>query len=250
LARFLAQPPESFFERLRAGHRRPYVETRAALWMLGALGFFQRKRKMPFYLVEVNSGAGLNLAADVLAKKKGFDSGLVAARIGLDPEPLLVSDIGQRRWLTAALPPEDVDGIAAMDRAADFVQEQVSKDPAFIQLAPCAPESAPKFMLKNVPPDADTGLLIFNAGTTVRMSDEQYSAYRGEMAKVLQSWGDRGLWIEVETVRGETYSTTIQVRMNRARGEGGLSQLIAMSLDFGAAKADYDAAALSSFLEV
>lgn len=247
LARFLIDPPESFFERLKRGHRRPYVPERSTIWVLGALNFFQRRRSLPFYLVEVNAGAGLNLAADAVLPQKGFDSELVSARVGLDPEPLLLSDIAHRRWLTAALPPEDMEAITAMDEAADLVKDRVSRDPSFIQLAPCAADAAPKFVLKNVPPEEDMGLLVFNAGTTTRMTDAQYASYREGMEKTLSAWGARGLWIEVESVRGELYSTTVQVRMNRFLG-GGLRELTAMTLDFEASKLSYDEAAMASFL--
>ncbi|MDD5655863.1 MAG: DUF2332 family protein [Elusimicrobia bacterium] len=249
LARFLDNPPERFFERLAAGHRRPYVSERSTVWILGALGFFQRRRQLPFYLVEVNAGAGLDLAADAVLPQEGFDSELVAARVGLDPEPLSLSDIAHRRWLTAALPPEDMPAIEAMDQAADLVKDRISRDPAFVQLAACAPELAPKFVMKNIPPEADMGLLVFNAGATSRMSDERYAAYRGDMARLLEGWGARGLWIEVETVRGETYSTTVQVRMSRYLG-GGLREFVAMTLDFAGAKLSCDNDALLSFLAV
>ena len=88
LAKFLASPPPSFLENLRDGHRRTYVAARSVLWIAPALLYFQRKRGLPFYLVEANAVAGLNLAADVTTTQKDIDSTLVAARIGLNPQPL------------------------------------------------------------------------------------------------------------------------------------------------------------------
>ena len=56
------------FERLKIGHRRSYVAARAPLWMIPGGVFFQRKRKMPFYLVQIGAGLG-----------QLFDDGLVRA---------------------------------------------------------------------------------------------------------------------------------------------------------------------------
>ena len=246
LARFLADPPETFFERLRAGHRRTYVAARAPLWMISSLFFFQRRR-MPYYLAEVNAGAGLNLAADAVAPQKGFDPDLVAARIGLDPEPLLLSDIAQRRWLTAALTPDNRTAIQEMDRAADILLDRVSRDPSFVQLVPAAAALGPRFIAKNIPAEEDAGLLVLNMGTTVRMSDEEYADYRSGMAETLAPWGDRALWVEIENVRGETYSTTFQFRIHRVQA-GVLLQHVAMSLDFGAAQVSHNFEETAKFL--
>jgi len=248
LARFLADPPGTFYARLKTGHRRCYVAARAPLWIIPA-GYFFQKRDMPYYLVEVNAGAGLNLAADAVMPQKGFDADLVAARVGLDPEPLLLADITHRRWLTAAIPPDDMSAIQEMDQAADIVLERTSRDASFIQLASCAPESAPRFIARNIPAEEDVGLLILNMGTTARMADEEYSAYRDGMAETLKPWGDRALWAEIESVRGELYSTTFQFRIHRLK-DGLLQQHVATSLDFGAAKVSYNAGETAEFLAV
>lgn len=231
-AKFLADPPATFFERLKTGHRRSYVEGRAPLWISASVLYFQRKRLLPYYLVEVNAGAGLNLMADVLAADKHFDSGLILARIGLDPEPLQLEDIIQRRWLTAALMPESLPAIAAMDRAADALLKKRGEEAAFVQLAPCAAEAAPKFIAQNIPVEPDAGLMVYNMGTTVRMTDPQYEAFKAAMAATLKPWGDRGLWLEVESVRGEMYSNTFQFRLHRML-DGVLSQQLMGSVDLG-----------------
>jgi len=249
LDRFLAAAPASFFERLKTGHRRSYVAARAPLWVIPALLSFQSKRLLQFYLVEINAGAGLDLAADQVFPQQGFSSDLVAARIGLDPEPLLLSDINHRRWLTAAVPPDHMRGIQEMDQAADLVLDRLSRDPNFVQLVPCQPESAPGFIAKNIPAEEDVGLLVFNMGTTVRMTDEDYAAFRACMAETLRPWGDRALWAEVESVRGELYSTTFQLRIHRFK-DGLFQQHIATSLDFGAAKASFDIEGSARFLAV
>ncbi len=249
LLKFLAAPPPSFFENLRVRHRRTYVAARSLLWISPALLFFQRKRGLPFYLVETNAGAGLNLAADAVMRQKDFDSSLVAARIGLDPQPLELSDIVQRRWLTAGVWPDNLKGIAQLDAAIDAVQKRAKDEAAFLQLAACAPEKAAAFVAKNVPADdPDVGLLMFNMGTTVRMTDADYAAYAAGIAATLKAWGDRGLWVEVENVRGETYSTTLQLRVHRIVG-GALRSFTMASFDVEASKHAYSEAS-PKFLEV
>lgn len=215
LARFLTAPPPSFFESLKNGTRRTYISSRSSLWTIPAIAFFQR-RDLPFYLVEVNAGAGLNLAADAVRPAPGFDSELVAARVGLDKRPLQIEDINDRRWLTAGVFPDDLGGIAELDSAIDAVQKRTGDAAAFIQLAECPAEKAGAFIAKNVPADdSDVGLMIVNMGATVRMTDDEYAAYSASIFNTLKPWGDRGLWVEIETVRGETYSTTIQLRAFR-----------------------------------
>ncbi|MFI5346942.1 MAG: DUF2332 family protein [Elusimicrobiota bacterium] len=249
LARFLSAPPKSFFENLRDRHRRTYVQARSILWIAPAALYFQRKRGLPFYLVETNAGSGLNLAADVVLKQKGFDSELVAARIGLDPQPLEVSDIVHRRWLTAGIWPDNLQGIGQLDASIDIVQKRVREDASFIQLAACPPEKAGAFIAKNIPADdPDVGLLLFNMGTTVRMTDAEYAAYSQGVAATLKNWGDRGLWVEVESVRGETYSSTFQLRVHRIV-EGALRTFLMASFDLEAAKHVYSEAS-PQFLDV
>ena len=199
--------------------------------------------------MEVNAGAGLDLVADLVRPQKGFAADLVAARIGLDPEPLLLSDIDHRRWLTAAVPPDNMRAIQEMDEAADAVLDHVSRDPSFVQLAPCQPELAPRFLAKNVPAEEDVGLLVLNMGTTVRMNDEEYALFRAGMAETLKPWGDRALWAEVESVRGELYSTTFQFRIHRFK-DGLFQQHIATALDFGAAKVSFNIEDSAKFLAV
>ncbi len=246
-ARFLAQPPKSFFRNLKDRHRRVYVQARAPVWMAPAALFFQR-RNLPYYLVEVNAGAGLNLAADLIQPLKGFRSDLVAARIGVDPDPLSVSDLDQRRWLTAGILPDQTAMIAALDSAIDKLQERLRKEAAFVQLAPCPTAKAPHFAAKNIPSDdPDVGLLIFNVGTTARMSDSDYAAYQRDVGRLLQPWGDRALWVEMEGVRGELYSTTYQIRLFRCQN-GALYPHVAASFDAAGQKAAFDQEATARFL--
>ena len=241
LARFLAAPPPSFFEHLKSGHRRTYIGGRAVMWTAPAMLFFQR-RDLPYYLVEVNSGAGVNLAADVVHPMKGFDSALVSARVGLDYRPLQTEDIVDRRWLTAAIWPDNLEAIAELDGALDKIALRTRSEAAFLQLAACPPEKAAAFVTKNIPTDdPEVGLLIFNMGTTVRMSDADYASYSASMAAMLKGWGERALWVEAESVRGETYSATTQLRVHRILG-GQLRSLVMASVDLDKATHQYSEA--------
>lgn len=230
LARFLVSPPPSFFANLKSGHRRTYIAGRALMWTPPAMLFFQR-RDLPYYLVEVNAGAGVNLASDLTNPAKGFDSALIAARVGLDYRPLQTEDIADRRWLTAGIWPDNITAIAALDAALEKIAQRTRDEAAFLQLAACPPEKAAAFVMKNIPADdPEVGLLIYNMGTTARMSDADYAAYTASIASMLKGWGERALWVEAETVRGETYSATTQLRVHRILG-GRLQSLVMASVD-------------------
>lgn len=237
VARFLVSPPPSFFENLRTRVRRPYVGKLSALWTTPAALFFQRRR-MPYYVVQSDAGAGLDLAADLAMPLKGFRSDLIDARIGLDSAPLVVEDMLQRRWLTACQNPEGGTGIALLDAAIEKIIAANKEDASFIQLAPCPAAKAPAFIAKNVPVEEDSGLLAMNIGATGRMNDPEYAAYAKGMAAALAPWGERGLWVEVETVRGEPFSTTFQLRAHRVK-DGQLRSMIVSTLNFEAGTHSY-----------
>lgn len=248
-ARFLAEPPRGFFENLKERHRRVFVQGRSRAWLPAAALFFQ-SRKLPYYLVEVNAGAGLNLAADLATDEKRFDSGLVAARIGLDPGPLRLEDISERRWLTAGILPDQTAMIGELDAMIDRVQARSRKEPNFIQLAACQAAKAPAFIAKNIPADdEDVGLLVFNVGTSVRMTDLEYNAYARDMAAMLRPWGGRALWVEMESVRGEVYSTTYQIRLFRCQGDSLLPH-VAASFDAATQKPAFDEEGTAKFLKI
>lgn len=244
---FMRAPPDGFFERLRIGRRRGYVALRAPLWISPALLFFQRKRRLPFYLVEINAGAGLNLAADAARRQKGFDSGLVAARIGLDSPPLELSDIAHWRWLIASIMPDDMQNIIAMEKARGIVLAQRSRDPAFIQLVPCAAELAPQFIAKNIPVDDDVGLMILNTDTTAHMTDPEYARFKLAIRGIMRPWGDRALWVEIEPIRHDVYSEIYQLRTHRLQNEV-LQGHAMVSIDPGATRVYRDINASAKFL--
>lgn len=248
--RYLADLPREFFEQLKTGHRRTFVASRAPLWLPAAAGYFQT-RGLPYYAVEINSGGGLNLAADLYAPSKEFDPGLVAARIGLEPTPLRLEEAADRRWLTAAHLPDSVGEIQQLEQVMDMVAKRMREEAAFIQLAACETEDAPSFLAKNIPSDEkDVGLLVFNMATTGRMTDAAYRAYAADMAQMLAPWGDRGLWVEVENVRGELYSTTFQGLLHRPDGGGNFKSETFVRYDFATRQINFDAEATARFLYV
>jgi hypothetical protein len=74
------------------------------------------------------------------------------------------------------------------------------------------------------------------------MSDADYAAYTASMAAMLKGWGERAIWVEAESVRGETYSMTTQLRVHRVLG-GQLRSLVMASVDYEHATHQYSDAA-------
>ncbi|MBI5631064.1 MAG: DUF2332 family protein [Elusimicrobia bacterium] len=214
LAEFLAKPPASFFENLRTAERRVYSALRAGQWLVPAQKFFQ-ERALPFYIVEVNAGAGLNLASDIITPQEGFDSTMIQARIGLDPNPLSLDNISHRRWLTAAHWPDHMPAIEELDQAIAIAGAKLQEEQDFIQLEACPPELAPKFIAKNIPAEEGLGLLVLNIGVISRMTDKVFSAYTKDMSDMLQPWGNRGLWVEVENSRASYNLAKYQILLGR-----------------------------------
>ena len=97
--------------------------------------------------------------------------------------------------------------------------------------------------------DPDVGLLAMNLGAASRMTDAEYEAFKADMAATLAPWKDRGLWVEVESVRGELYSTTTQLRVHRLI-DGVLVPHVMASIDLGARKVGFDLDASADFLAV
>ena len=138
--------------------------------------------------------------------------------------------------------------VREMDKAADILLDKVSRDPSFVELAPCEAARAPRFVAKNIPAEEETGLLILNMATTSRMTDEEYVVYQREMLAMLALWGDRALWVELESVRGELYSTTFQFLLHRVR-DGALARQTAASIDFAVPKVSFRMEETAKFLE-
>lgn len=232
LEKFLAKPPESFFENLETRHPRHYFFAFVHLWVVPAMRFFAR-RGLPYYFVQLNAGAGLDLIADLTTSLdvEDDDRDLVAARIGLDPAPLLVEDIVQRRWMTAGIFPENLAAIEALDKAIDALLEGKRRDPNFVQLVPCLPKSYLGFIEANIPAgDPDAGLLLFTASYSNKLDDAAYAKFKGEVAALLAPWEDRGLWLELEPVRGEIYSTTAQLIAHRI-SKGAMAEKVLYRFD-------------------
>lgn len=244
---FLKHLPRSFLENLETQQARIYHDMLSPLWIRPAVLFFQR-RNLPFYLVEVNAGAGLNLAADIIIPQKDFDSDPVAARIGLDPDPLHLENVIHRRWLNAVFMPDQIELLAALDRAIKKARERRSRDKTFIQLFKCPPELAAEFLLQNIPADdKDVGLLLFNVAATGRMTDSEYEAYKAGITAMMRPWEDRVLWAEIETVRGELFPTSYQLRVHRLVDDQS-SQYVMASAEFALRKVFLDMEKSAKFL--
>lgn len=214
LTNFLASPPASFFEHLRKGELRAYHPQMATYWT-GPAHLFFGERELPYYLVEINAGAGLNLVGDLTVARQftDFDPSLVEARVGLDSQPLLMEDISQRRWLTAGVLPDNGLRIVALDRAIEALSQAKRRDLNFVQLLECPLENTPKFIVKNIPcGDLEVGLLVFNLMTTSDMLPAAYQAFSGGMLEMMRAWGTRALWVEGEVIPGEYNSRIVQQR--------------------------------------
>jgi len=248
LAQFLAAPPPSFFANLRVRTWSPYRSSFSTLWVGPALLYFERKRALPFYVIDAEAGAGLNLVADLAVKQELFNSELVTARIGIDLHPLDLKRSEDRRWMTAAIWSGSPESIANLDAAAAALQGLLSEQEDFVQLVASPPDKVAQFVAKNVPSeDPGVGILIFNIFMTSRMSDAEYAAYRAGLAKTLEDWGDRGLWVEVENARGGAPSA-VELRVHRFTA-GQLRSIVMARLEAGVPAPSYSKAA-EAFLSV
>lgn len=249
LAKFLEAPPPSFFKNILTRTPCDYWESLSALWIGPALLYFQSNRAMPFYLIDAEAGAGLSLAADALANEPSFRSELVAARIGLERHPLDLAKVEDRNWLTARIVDGSETPIRNLNAAIESLQEQSDETADFLQIVPCPPEKAPEFIAKNISADdPSVGLLLFNIFMTRRMSDADYAAYTASVAKTLEDWGDRGLWVEVENSREQANPAILQLRVHRMI-DGKLRSLVMSQLEAGAPKSTYSPAA-AAFLAI
>lgn len=249
LAKFLDAPPQSFIRNLTTRTPCAYWESMSALWIAPAILFFQRKRSMPFYLVDAEAGAGLTLAADAVADATSFRSELVAARVGLERHSVDPAKTEDRRWLTARVLSGSMESIRGLDAALEALQRMSDETADFIQIVPCPPEKAAEFVSGNIPSDdPGVGVLLLNMFMTRRMGDAEYAAYSASIAKTLEDWGDRGLWVEVENSRDQSNPGVVELRVHRIIG-GRLRSHVMARLAPGADKPVY-AQASSAFLAV
>lgn len=248
LEEFLAEPPPTFLSNLRTGRRAVYGSPFAQLWTEPAAVFFEYKRAMPYYLVQLRAGAGLDLVADHVHGVKYLEAKRILARIGLDRRPILVEDILQRRWLTAGIMPDNLESIQALDKAIEIYLERKREDVNYVQLVRGPTLLGPQFFAKNIPVDDDRGLLMFTNSVTSRMPEAIYEKFKADMAALLAPWGNRGLWVEVDTVRGELYSSTIQLRVHRPLGKGLADKVIGV-FDLGSNKTERRGKEAAAFLK-
>ena len=84
-------------------------------------------------------------------------------------------------------------------------------------------------------------------GVTVRMTNEEYKAFHGAMAKMLKPWGERGLWLEVERQRGDPYSTKYQAVLHKPSGAG-FDDFVMLRFDAATRDLAFDVDAADRFL--
>lgn len=200
LSTALAGASRSFFLRL-ASHRRTHRQPWMSYWLYPATSFFGR-RQLPYYLVEIECVAGMNLAVDMIYEHEGFRQDLVKARLGLDAEPLDVMNAADRRWLKAGVFPDAVDHHSDLDREFERYAYILSKDKTAVQVAKCSPSLTPKFLGAQLPKDDDAGLLLATNLVARRLSADALFELKRGIASALRPWGDRALWVEFEAASG------------------------------------------------
>ncbi|MFB6221260.1 MAG: DUF2332 domain-containing protein [Halolamina sp.] len=180
-------------------HRR--TQTNAVRRCAGLLpGFEFVSRRLdgePFVLVEVGPSAGLNLRWDSYRYEYGDGATVgpdspvtieseirgdrapplpeetmppVAARLGIDLNPLDVTDPADARWLKALVWPEHRERHRLLDAACDLVRD----DPPEIRQGDATellPEAVAEF-------EADTPLVVYDTHVRYQLPDEAETAYR------------------------------------------------------------------------
>jgi hypothetical protein len=213
---FMRRAPGEFWERLAAGLVQTNEVGRSVAWMLAAAAAFG-VRSMPFHLLELGASAGLNLVGDHLSHSCSFlaEDGKpcavpagwdrrphpVLSRTGLDLHPRRLADPEDQLWLKACVWADDLPRLRRLEQAiAIFRQLEASASAPMLER--CAFAEAPAWLAANRRPRPAQGLLVFNAIATVYLDDGEYAALRRGMAKALEPWDARALWVEYERPRG------------------------------------------------
>lgn len=206
----------SFFDALKDERLQTNEPARAVAWLLPSCAAFL-SRGTPFHLVELGASAGLLLVGDYLPRSTALllSTGEAAAepdrwrdipypllsRHGLDARPRSVADAEDRLWLKASIWPHDLERLERFERAAELFA-RLSRESAGPRLREATFAEMPGWIAKTLRPHPEEGLLLFNAQATDFLPDGEYAALESALARVLEPWGDRGLWVELELPRG------------------------------------------------
>lgn len=212
---FLDAPPHGFYACLSRRYCgfSSYWNSR---WREPARMFFQ-KRSLPYYLIELNSTGGLGACVDLLYPLKGFDSGLVQARVALEDPPLDLRRDEDAKWGVACCPPDDVPAIRDFAHSARLLRETLAGSEGLLQQAACATAVSPAFVAKNIPVDPEAGLLLLSYAFAETLAPEQKKPVGAAMVQALAPWGDRALWVDV--VHSAEDYWTLEVLVSRPRGK-------------------------------
>ncbi|MBI5203200.1 MAG: DUF2332 family protein [Elusimicrobia bacterium] len=213
---FLDKASASFFEALAGESLQTNEPARSAAWLLPACAAFLT-RNLPFHLVELGTSAGLVLVGDYLPRSTklalaGGDDAEepprwrdspypVLSRHGLDRRPRRVSKPEDVLWLKGCVWPHDLERLGRLEKAAALFAA-LEKEPSGPRLREASFAEMPAWIQANLKPHPEEGLLVLNAQAADFLSAAEYEALKDGLGAALKSWGERGLWIELELPRG------------------------------------------------
>jgi hypothetical protein len=198
---YLAEPTPTLQAALKERVLRQYNPFIAWQWMNFADIYFQ-KRGMNYHVVEFNSPGGLGACADALEGPKGFNSGLIEARLALDEPMLDITKDADAQWLVACFMPEDMAQISQLARATANLRDCLKRDKDFLQTAACPSHLGSAFVAKNIPVEEDTGLMIFSVRLNSEMPHEHRKSWSDSNIELMKAWQGRALWVQFENKPG------------------------------------------------
>ena len=194
------EPGAELWRSLRERSVQTNETSRAIAWLMPAQTIGR-----PLALVDAGASAGLNLVADrlpndwtdptgrPLAVGRDFE---VAARLGLDKNPIDVAEEEDRRWLLACLRPGETERAARLEAAIDAFQES---DAGPTLLACDAAEMAAPieaFARRH----AKSFLLVYQTGFRDYLPSSVRKVYEAGMQDLLlRREPGTALWVQLET---------------------------------------------------
>ncbi|HVV18686.1 MAG TPA: DUF2332 domain-containing protein [Pseudonocardiaceae bacterium] len=173
-----------------------------------ALEHVRRRRPGPLALVEVGASAGLNLMFDrygypgtpnvspvsISCELRGpVDLGPmpeITSRLGVDLNPITLTDPDQRAWLEAFIWPEDTDGLATLRNAVDLA---LSTGAATVVRGDATTDTAA--LLAALP--GDEPVAVFTASLLSYLDTDARTAFAGQLREAVR---DRPVaWVFAES---------------------------------------------------